>query len=65
MAFINTIGSVGGFAPVSAAWSEKFNPIAINFPGLVMHEPILVLFEISGCDDKSICLIFSNVSKFK
>ena len=65
MAFIKTIGSVGGFAPVSAAWSEKFNPIAINFPGLVIHEPNLVFFEISGSDDKSTFLIFSNVSKFK
>ena len=48
VAFINTIGSVGGFAPVSAAWSEKFNPIATNLPGFVIHEPILSFEDSSG-----------------
>ena len=36
-AFIKVIGSDGTSAPVSAAWSEKFKPIATNFPGFVIH----------------------------
>ena len=65
VAFINTIGSDGASAPVSAAWSEKLSPIAINFPGLVIHEPILSLPDISGSDDRSAPCSLEIVSKFK
>ena len=65
VAFINTIGSDGASAPVSAAWSEKFNPIATNFPGLVIHDPILSLLDISGSVERSALCNFEIVSKFK
>ena len=47
------------------ARSEKFNPIATNLPGFVIHEPILSFEDSSGSEDNSKLCNFVIVSKFK
>ena len=59
------IGSVGTGKPDSAAWSEKFSPMATNLPGFVIQEPILSLEDSSGNEDKSSLCNLEIVLKFK